>query len=99
MAEMTGLEKSLLEDIIDADQHLNPETSETYASIRVLCKKIITINTRFGLANSPAIEAVAKGNGHDDSDLEPEEAHQKGNEMLLPDGLCVWNPHGSSQHE
>jgi hypothetical protein len=67
MAKMTPLEKSLVEDleslieeIIDADQHLNPETSEVYLSILVLCKKIITINTRFGRAHSPAIEAIAK---------------------------------------
>ena len=40
MAEMTPLERSLLEDleilledIIDADQHLNPETGEIYPSI------------------------------------------------------------------
>lgn len=67
MAQMTPLERSLLEDleslleeIIDADQHLNPETSEVYLSILVLCRKIITINTRFNRSNSPAIEAVAR---------------------------------------
>jgi hypothetical protein len=66
MARMTSLEKSLLEDleslleeIIDADQHLNPETGEVYLSILVLCRKIITINDRFCLAHSPAIKAVA----------------------------------------
>jgi hypothetical protein len=66
MAKMTPLERSLLEDleslleeIIDADQHLNPETSEVYLSILVLCNKILTIDTRFGRPHSPAIQAVA----------------------------------------
>ena len=67
MNKMTTLERSLLEDleclleeIIDADQHLNPETSEVYLSILVLCRKILTINTRFGRPTSPAIHAVAE---------------------------------------
>jgi hypothetical protein len=66
MAKMTPLERSLLEDleilledIIDADQHLNPETNEVYPSVLELCNKVITINARFGLAHSPAIRAVA----------------------------------------
>ena len=66
MAKMTPLERSLLEDleclleeIIDADQHLNPETSDIYLSILVLCRKILTINTRFDRPTCPAIQAVA----------------------------------------
>jgi hypothetical protein len=66
MAKMTPLARGLLEDleilledIIDADQHLNPESSEIYPSILELCKKVIAINTRFGLAQSPAIKSVA----------------------------------------
>jgi hypothetical protein len=66
MVKMSPLELSLLEDleilledIIDADQHVNPETCEIYPSILDLCKKVITINARFGLAYSPAIKAVA----------------------------------------
>jgi hypothetical protein len=75
MAEMTQLERSLLEDleilledIIDADQHFNPETLAIYPSLLVLCRKIITINTRFALAQSPAIKAVAT-NGHGDAGI------------------------------
>jgi hypothetical protein len=66
MAEMTPLARCLLEDIeillediIDADQHINPETAEVYPSILLLCKKIITLSNRFGLVLSPAIKAVA----------------------------------------
>ncbi len=66
MTEMTPLARCLLEDleilledIIDADQHINPETGEIYASILELCQKIVTIENRFGLAHSPAIKTVA----------------------------------------
>jgi hypothetical protein len=66
MAKMTPLERSLLEDleclleeIIDAEQHLNPETSEVYLSILVLCRKVLTINTRFGRPTSSAVKSVA----------------------------------------
>ena len=66
MNKMTTLERSLLEDleclleeIIDADQHLNSETSGIYLSILVLCRKILTINTSFDRPTSPAIHAVA----------------------------------------
>ncbi len=66
MAKMTPLERSLLEDleglleeIIDAEQHCNPETSDVYLSILVLCRKVLTINTRFARPTSSAVKAVA----------------------------------------
>ena len=66
MAEMTPLARCLLEDleilledVIDADQHINPETGEVYPSILLLCKRIITLSNRFDLALSPAIRTVA----------------------------------------